>query len=83
MATEDQIVNYIKSLPEQQWYSLEDIGKGMNIPYSEIQRLVTESEAFVTSIGDKNETVITLRATFRKNEPVYRKIIGAFKNRID
>lgn len=83
MITENQIIKYIESLPEEPWYDLEDIAKGMKVPYHEVQAVVTESEAFVTSIGDKNETVITLRETFRKNEPVFRKILGAFKNRID
>jgi hypothetical protein len=83
MVTQNQIISYIETLPDEQWHSLEGIAKGMKLPYHEIQAVVTESDAFVTSIGDKNETVITLRAAFRKNEPVFRKLIGAFKNRID
>jgi len=83
MITAEQIISYIKSLPEQQWYGLDDIAKGVKTTFRDIQAVVNESDAFVTSIGDNNEIVITLRADFRKNEPVFRKIIGAFKNRID
>lgn len=79
----NQIIDYVKSLPDRQWYGLEEVANGLNTSYSEIQMKVTESDAFVTSLGDNNEVVISLRTEFRKNEPVFRKIIGAFRNRID
>jgi len=78
-----KIEKAIDSLPKSQWYKIEDIAvlSGLTIPI--ITSVINNSDDFVSSTDDQMQPVVTTRERFRKSEPFFRKVVGAFKNRID
>jgi hypothetical protein len=80
---ETLIIEAIAKLPQEQWYKIDDIVRLSGLKSSEIRETINKSEVFVSSIDDNQQPIITTRAKFRDKEPLFRKIIGAFKNRID
>jgi DNA-directed RNA polymerase specialized sigma subunit len=80
---EKKITNAIESLPQMQWYKIEDIAQKSGLSIPEIYEVMNASDDFVSSTDDHMQPVVTTRDRFRKSEPFFRKIVGAFKNRID
>ncbi|GAB2972398.1 hypothetical protein [Mucilaginibacter agri] len=80
---EKRILDAIESLPAAQWYKIEDIAQRSKLSNPEIYEVINSSDDFVSSTDDHMQPVVTTRDRFRKTEPFFRKIVGAFKNRID
>jgi hypothetical protein len=83
MNNEQKILVAIESLPPAQWYRVEDIAQKSGLTNQQIYEVINSSDEFVSSTDDHMQPVVTTRDRFRKTEPFFRKIVGAFKNRID
>lgn len=80
----EDLYKLIKSDPNT-WFTLNEIAQKSNIPESEVQKLVTNSNLFVRSgsLSSSGENLFATREDFQKNESFANKVLGAFKNRID
>lgn len=83
LENEIRIVKAIETLPKMQWYRIEDIAQESRLSIQDIFDVINKSDEFVSSTDDHMQPVVTTRDRFRKTEPFFRKIVGAFKNRID
>lgn len=68
---------------KNRWTATEHIASTIGLTYGEVNRILNNSDKFVSSTNRLQEQVIATRERFRKEEPIIRKIIGAFRYRID
>ncbi|MES2376689.1 MAG: hypothetical protein V4553_08925 [Bacteroidota bacterium] len=80
---EQKILDAIEGMSPTQWYKVEDIAQKSGLTNQQIYEVINSSDEFVSSTDDHMQPVVTTRDRFRKTEPFFRKIVGAFKNRID
>lgn len=65
------------------WKSITEISQSTNLPIEDVLQVVSNSTAFVQSKSNKKEVVYTTKECFRKYQSFGRKLLGAFRNRID
>ena len=65
------------------WHSVNEVASVTGITSNDIFKTINDSDKFVLSSNEEKQPIITTRKRFRKEEPFLRKLVGAFKNRID
>ena len=68
---------------ESLWHSVNEVASVTGVTSNDIFKTINDSDKFVLSSNGEKQPIITTRKRFRKEEPFLRKLVGAFKNRID
>ena len=70
---------------DQQWFTIEQLQNKFNIHNAELSKTLNNSGLFIRSSKktSEGEYLFTTKVEFKQKTSPFRKIIGAFKNRID
>ena len=84
--TPEKLNEIVKKDTSKTWYTLKDLSQLTNEDPLSLEKTINKSSLFVRSsskLSEEGEPLYTTRSGFSKEASFGKKLLGAFKNRID